>query len=163
MVEWQLGCLHSARQRLAIQPLVEDGADRAVGSGTDLEAASARGFEPVCAVLAREPQDAEASAEALFGMGPTAQDHFDQAGGVGSDGGGVALDALVGPAGVAARSTGAVLAPSRPVADRGRIRRAVEDAGYTGLIEAEIFSDYWWAQPIDRVLATCVERYRTVV
>ena len=41
--------------------------------------------------------------------------------------------------------------------------RAVEDAGFTGLIEAEIFSDHWWAQPIDRVLATCVERYRTVV
>ena len=49
------------------------------------------------------------------------------------------------------------------VVDLRRMRRAVEDAGYTGLIEAEIFSDYWWAQPIDRVLATCVERYRTVV
>ncbi len=44
-----------------------------------------------------------------------------------------------------------------------RIRAAVEAAGYTGLIEAEIFSDHWWAQPIDTVLATCVERYRTVV
>src|SRR5918995_1208434 len=49
------------------------------------------------------------------------------------------------------------------VVDLHRIRRAMEDAGYTGLIEAEIFSDYWWAQPIDHVLATCVERYRTVV
>ncbi|SEO63104.1 Sugar phosphate isomerase/epimerase [Rhodospirillales bacterium URHD0017] len=49
------------------------------------------------------------------------------------------------------------------VVDLRRIRNAVEDAGYTGLIEAEIFSDYWWAQPIDRVLETCVERYRTVV
>ena len=49
------------------------------------------------------------------------------------------------------------------VIDLRRIRNAVEDAGYTGLIEAEIFSDYWWAQPIDHVLATCVERYRTVV
>jgi sugar phosphate isomerase/epimerase len=49
------------------------------------------------------------------------------------------------------------------VVDLRRIRNAVEDAGYTGLIEAEIFSDYWWAQPIDRVLATCVERYRSVV
>jgi sugar phosphate isomerase/epimerase len=44
-----------------------------------------------------------------------------------------------------------------------RIRAAVEEAGYTGLIEAEIFSDHWWAQPIDEVLKTCVERYRTVV
>jgi sugar phosphate isomerase/epimerase len=49
------------------------------------------------------------------------------------------------------------------VVDLRRIRQAVEDAGYTGLIEAEIFSDHWWAQPMDHVLATCVERYRTVV
>ena len=44
-----------------------------------------------------------------------------------------------------------------------RIRAAVEDAGYAGLIEAEIFSDRWWAEPLDTVLSTCVERYRTVV
>jgi len=44
-----------------------------------------------------------------------------------------------------------------------RIRRAVEDAGFNGFIEAEVFSDYWWAQPIDRVLSTCIERYRSVV
>ena len=44
-----------------------------------------------------------------------------------------------------------------------RIRAAVEAAGYSGLIEAEIFSDHWWAQPIDTVLSTCVEPYRTVV
>ena len=44
-----------------------------------------------------------------------------------------------------------------------RIREAVVDAGYSGLIEAEIFSDRWWAEPLDTVLATCVERYRTVV
>jgi sugar phosphate isomerase/epimerase len=44
-----------------------------------------------------------------------------------------------------------------------RIRAAVETAGYSGLIEAEIFSERWWAEPIDTVLGTCVERYRTVV
>jgi sugar phosphate isomerase/epimerase len=49
------------------------------------------------------------------------------------------------------------------VIDLRRIRRAVEDAGYKGLIEAEIFSERWWAEPLDHVLATCVERYRTVV
>lgn len=49
------------------------------------------------------------------------------------------------------------------VVDLRRIRQAVEDAGYSGLIEAEIFSDYWWAQPMDVVLATCVERYHTAV
>jgi sugar phosphate isomerase/epimerase len=44
-----------------------------------------------------------------------------------------------------------------------RIRRAVEDAGFAGFIEAEIFSDHWWAQPMDRVLTTCIERHRSVV
>lgn len=44
-----------------------------------------------------------------------------------------------------------------------RIRQAIEDAGYSGLIEAEIFSDRWWAEPIDKVLTTTIERYRTVV
>jgi len=32
-----------------------------------------------------------------------------------------------------------------------------------GLIEAEIFSNRWWAEPIDHVIATCIERYRGVV
>lgn len=49
------------------------------------------------------------------------------------------------------------------VIELSRIRAAVEAAGYAGLIEAEIFSEHWWAQPIDTVLSTCVERYRTVV
>jgi sugar phosphate isomerase/epimerase len=49
------------------------------------------------------------------------------------------------------------------VIDLPRIRRAVEQAGYAGLIEAEIFSERWWAEPIDHVLATCVARHRSVV
>ncbi len=44
-----------------------------------------------------------------------------------------------------------------------RIRQAVEDAGFAGFSEAEIFSERWWSQPLDTVLATCVERHRTVV
>jgi len=44
-----------------------------------------------------------------------------------------------------------------------RIRQAVEAQGYDGLIEAEIFSDHWWSQPLDTVLDTCIERYRAVV
>ena len=44
-----------------------------------------------------------------------------------------------------------------------RIRQAVEDAGFTGFSEAEIFSERWWSQPLDTVLTTCVERHRTVV
>jgi sugar phosphate isomerase/epimerase len=49
------------------------------------------------------------------------------------------------------------------VVDLRRIRQAMEEAGFDGLIEAEIFSNRWWAEPIDRVLATCVERYRSVL
>jgi sugar phosphate isomerase/epimerase len=44
-----------------------------------------------------------------------------------------------------------------------RIRQAVEDAGFEGFSEAEIFSDRWWAEPLDAVLRTCIERHRTVV
>jgi sugar phosphate isomerase/epimerase len=49
------------------------------------------------------------------------------------------------------------------VIDLPRIRATVEAAGFTGFIEAEIFSERWWAEPIDTVLKTCVERHRTVV
>ena len=43
------------------------------------------------------------------------------------------------------------------------IRRQVEAVGYAGLIEVEIFSNEWWAKPMDEVLRTIVERHRTVV
>ena len=51
---------------------------------------------------------------------------------------------------------------------RRRHRPAPHPAGRRGrrlrrLHEVEIFSDHWWARPIDEVLATCIERYRTVV
>ena len=42
-------------------------------------------------------------------MRPAAQDHFDQGGGVGPDSGGLAQDAFVGPAGLAAMDRGHVL------------------------------------------------------
>ena len=70
---------------LAIEAFVENRADGTVGSGADLEATAAGGFEPFCAVLASQAQNAEAGAEALLGMGPAAQDDLDQGGGVGSD------------------------------------------------------------------------------
>jgi sugar phosphate isomerase/epimerase len=50
------------------------------------------------------------------------------------------------------------------VIDLRAIRSMVEAAGYTGLCEAEIFSkDNWWKRPGDEVIATCIERHRTVV
>ena len=50
------------------------------------------------------------------------------------------------------------------VIDIRAIRSMVEAAGYTGLCEAEIFSrDNWWKRPGEEVIATCIERFRTVV
>jgi len=48
------------------------------------------------------------------------------------------------------------------VIDFGAIRRMVEAAGYHGIQEVEIFSDHWWRRPGDEVLATAVERFKTV-
>lgn len=42
------------------------------------------------------------------------------------------------------------------------LRAAVEEQGFTGPCEVEIFSEDWWSRPIDEVLATVIERYRTV-
>lgn len=44
-----------------------------------------------------------------------------------------------------------------------KIRGWVEEAGYAGAAEVEIFSEHWWARPIDEVLATCIERHRSAV
>ena len=50
------------------------------------------------------------------------------------------------------------------VIDIRRIRGWMEDAGYDGFSEAEIFSaNNWWQRPIDEVVRTCIERHRTVV
>lgn len=49
------------------------------------------------------------------------------------------------------------------VIDLKRIRAAIETAGYVGPQEVEIFSAQdWWKRPGKEVLATCVERFRTV-
>ena len=49
------------------------------------------------------------------------------------------------------------------VIDIKRLREAVEAQGYAGYSEIEIFSNDWWARPMDEVLKTCIERHRTVV
>lgn len=49
------------------------------------------------------------------------------------------------------------------VADLRSIRKAVEDAGYAGACEVEIFSaNNWWLQDPGDVLDVMVERYRTL-
>jgi sugar phosphate isomerase/epimerase len=49
------------------------------------------------------------------------------------------------------------------VIDLRRIRDEVEALGFSGFVEVEIFSEDWWARPIDEVIGTCIERHRTVV
>jgi sugar phosphate isomerase/epimerase len=48
------------------------------------------------------------------------------------------------------------------VADIRALRAAVEAEGFDGPCEVEIFSEDWWARPMDEVLSTVIERYRTV-
>ncbi len=49
------------------------------------------------------------------------------------------------------------------VIDLKPIRAAVEAVGYAGYAEVEIFSEDWWARPMDEVLATCIARHRSAV
>ncbi len=48
------------------------------------------------------------------------------------------------------------------VIDVPQIRQMVEDSGYEGSVEVEIFSvNNWWRRPIDETLRTCRERLAT--
>jgi sugar phosphate isomerase/epimerase len=44
-----------------------------------------------------------------------------------------------------------------------KIRGWMEDAGFSGLSEVEIFSHHWWSRPGEEVLDTCIARHKTVV
>jgi sugar phosphate isomerase/epimerase len=49
------------------------------------------------------------------------------------------------------------------VIDIKSVRSAVEAQGFNGYSEIEIFSNDWWAKPMDEVFQTCIERHRSVV
>ena len=50
------------------------------------------------------------------------------------------------------------------VIDLRGMRKMVEETGYTGHIDVEIFSaENWWKRDPDEVLRVCLERFRTVV
>ena len=44
------------------------------------------------------------------------------------------------------------------IIDLAGLWRDVRRAGYAGPIEVEIFSDHWWAQPPEQVLALALNR-----
>jgi sugar phosphate isomerase/epimerase len=49
------------------------------------------------------------------------------------------------------------------VIDLKQFRADIEQAGFHGPQEVEIFSsENWWKRPGEEVIATCIERYRTV-
>jgi sugar phosphate isomerase/epimerase len=49
------------------------------------------------------------------------------------------------------------------IVDIPAVRGMMEAAGYGGYAEAEIFSEHWWQQPMDKVIATCIERHKRAV
>ena len=49
------------------------------------------------------------------------------------------------------------------VIDIPRIRALVEESGFEGYVEVEIFSNRWWEQSIDDTIAMCVARFKTAV
>jgi sugar phosphate isomerase/epimerase len=49
------------------------------------------------------------------------------------------------------------------VVELKKCRKWVEKAGYAGFSEVEIFSDFWWSQPGERVLDACIERHMKCV
>src|SRR3954453_11491333 len=84
-----------------IETVVEDGPDRAVGAGADLEGTHAGGLDPLCAEGAGQPDDAETGAGALLGMGPFGQDHVAQLKGRGADPAGLGANTVDRPVSVA--------------------------------------------------------------
>src|SRR6476660_9315615 len=69
----------------AIEVVLQDRVDRAVGARADLERPATSGFEPLTTVDLGEPQDADAGAEALFGVRALPQDDLDQRRGMAAD------------------------------------------------------------------------------
>jgi sugar phosphate isomerase/epimerase len=49
------------------------------------------------------------------------------------------------------------------VVDIRGLRAAVEAEGYAGHVEVEILSNRWWSEPMDHVIATAIERFKSVV
>src|SRR5512144_2435783 len=94
---------------LTIEVVLQDGFDRAIGPGADLQRAGRGGLQPLYAERLAEPDDAEAGAEALLGMWPVLQDQFAQQRRGRPDARGFPPDALDRPVRVPAMAGGHVL------------------------------------------------------
>jgi sugar phosphate isomerase/epimerase len=52
--------------------------------------------------------------------------------------------------------------PGDGVIELRKLRGLVENAGYQGAVEIEIFSDAWWARPLEEVLDVCIARFKSI-
>ena len=85
---------------LAIEIVVENGFDRAVGPGADLERPRGSGLNTIDAEGFGQSDDAETRSESLLGMRPMLQDQITQERRGRTDAGGLAPDPLDGPVGI---------------------------------------------------------------
>ena len=69
MVREQLALARRPGRRAPVEAVLEDRLDQAVGAGADVETAVAARLQPLDAIMARQPQDADAGSVALFGCG----------------------------------------------------------------------------------------------
>ena len=83
----------------AIEIVLQDGGDGAIGVRTDLQRAPTGRLEPLAPVCLEVPQDADAGAKALLGVGPLAQDDVDERRCTWADLTRLPLDALQRPVG----------------------------------------------------------------
>ena len=88
-------------RRTPVKVVVEDGFDRAVGPGADVDGAFGGGFQALGAMGTREPDDAKAGAKALFGMWARLKDQFAQGRRRRPDQARVGANAFDRPAGIA--------------------------------------------------------------
>ena len=86
---------------LAIEVVLQNRVNRAIGARPDLERPAASGFEPLVAIALGEPQDADAGTEALLGMRAFLQDDLDERRGVLTDLSSSPPQALWRPIGIA--------------------------------------------------------------
>ena len=97
------------RQGLLVQALSEYGVDAFVGEGLDPQGSEASGLQAFGGIAFTEPDDAQAGAEALFGMRAALEDPGDELFGMGAVLAGPADDPFRGPLEISLVRLGTVL------------------------------------------------------
>src|SRR5260221_7041815 len=98
---------------VAIEIVVEDGFDRSVGPGADIERLRRGGLDALRTERFDQPHNAETRPEALFGVRALLQDQLAQRRGRRADPGGIAPDTIDRPVGATPMAGGHVLLHGR--------------------------------------------------